>query len=609
MKRFCMTNIMVVIIVFCSLQLAQGGVLLSEGFDDVTTLVTNDWYQINHSNPLGLTDWFQGDETLFPAQQVAGDETAYIAANYNNTDGSGVSGGTISNWLITPVLNFAAIDQISFYTRTVDPPIYPDRMEVRLSSSGNSADIGSAETDVGDFDTVLFDINPTLVTDAYPTGYPTEWTQYVITSGELPESGTGRIAFRYFVTDAGEPNGPNAEYIGIDTFEVLSKDFTITPSAGANGAISPSSPVSVGYGGSQQFTFTPDSGYHVADVLVDGNSVGAMPSYTFTNVTEDHTIEVSFSDTYSLTYTAGAHGSIGGDASQLVAPGANGTTVTANPEDHYHFVNWSDGSTANPRTDTNVMANISVTANFAINTFILTYNFGSGGLEISGMTPQTVAYGANGSAVIPVPITHYHFVNWSDGSTANPRTDINVTKNITVTANFAPDTYTLLYAAGANGGISGTTPQLITAGGNGTPVTAVPDAHYHFVNWSDGSPANPRTDTNVTEHLTVTANFAIDTHPLTVTKTGSGSGTVTSDIPGIDCGTDCSEVYDYGTTVMLTATPDPNSAFKGWSGDCTGTETTCIVTVNQAKNVTANFSSFSWNLFLPTILNNGQKQP
>ena len=54
-----------------------------------------------------------------------------------------------------------------------------------------------------------------------------------------------------------------------------------------------------------------------------------------------------------------------------------------------------------------------------------------------------------------VPDTGYHFVNWSDASTANPRTDINVTANVTVTANFAINTYTLTYTAGANGTITG----------------------------------------------------------------------------------------------------------------------------------------------------------
>ena len=68
-----------------------------------------------------------------------------------------------------------------------------------------------------------------------------------------------------------------------------------------------------------------------------------------------------------LTYTAGSNGTISGSASQTVANGTNGSAVTAVPNTNYHFVNWSDGSTANPRTDLTVTSSISVTANFAIN--------------------------------------------------------------------------------------------------------------------------------------------------------------------------------------------------------------------------------------------------
>src|SRR5678815_2866868 len=108
----------------------------------------------------------------------------------------------------------------------------------------------------------------------------------------------------------------------------------------------------------------------------------------------------------------------------------------------------------------NVTANISVTANFAINTYTLTYTAGPNG-SISGTSPQTVNHGASGSPVTAVPNTGYHFVNWSDASTANPRTDMNVTANISVTANFAINTYTLTYTAGPNGSISGTSPQTV----------------------------------------------------------------------------------------------------------------------------------------------------
>ena len=167
-------------------------------------------------------------------------------------------------------------------------------------------------------------------------------------------------------------------------------------------------------------------------------------------------------------------------------------------------------------------ADISVTANFAINTYTLTYTAGGNG-SINGITPQTVDHGSDGSPVIAEPDAGYHFVDWSDSSTENPRTDTNVTGDINVTANFAINTYTLTYAAGANGSISGTSPQTVNHGADGTAVTAEPDVGYHFVDWSDSSTDNPRTDTNVTSDISVTANFAINTYTLTYTAGPNGS--------------------------------------------------------------------------------------
>ena len=70
--------------------------------------------------------------------------------------------------------------------------------------------------------------------------------------------------------------------------------FTITASAGAGGSISPSGSVSVREGRVKTFTITPDSGYRISDVLVDGQSVGAVNTYTFDNVQKRHTIEAVF---------------------------------------------------------------------------------------------------------------------------------------------------------------------------------------------------------------------------------------------------------------------------------------------------------------------------
>jgi predicted extracellular nuclease len=83
-----------------------------------------------------------------------------------------------------------------------------------------------------------------------------------------------------------------------------------------------------------------------------------------------------------------------------------------------------------------------------------------------------------------------------------------VTANLTVTATFAIDQYTLTYNAGPNGSITGTTLQTVDHGADGTEVTAVPNVGYHFVQWSDGVLTASRTDLNVTANLTVTAEFA-----------------------------------------------------------------------------------------------------
>ena len=78
-------------------------------------------------------------------------------------------------------------------------------------------------------------------------------------------------------------------------------------------------------------------------------------------------------------------------------------------------------------------------------------------------------------------------------------------------------------------------------------------------------------------------------HSLTVSKLGTGSGTVTSNPAGINCGATCSGYFPSGTSVTLTATPAVGSTFAGWSGACTGTGT-CTVTIDPAKSVTATFN-------------------
>jgi uncharacterized repeat protein (TIGR01451 family) len=76
---------------------------------------------------------------------------------------------------------------------------------------------------------------------------------------------------------------------------------------------------------------------------------------------------------------------------------------------------------------------------------------------------------------------------------------------------------------------------------------------------------------------------------LTVAKAGAGSGSVSSSPAGISCGGDCSEYYDHGATVTLTASADAGSLFSGWSGDCTGTANPLVITMDVDKSCTASF--------------------
>jgi putative cell wall-binding protein len=146
------------------------------------------------------------------------------------------------------------------------------------------------------------------------------------------------------------------------------KAHTITATAGVGGSISPSGEVVVDDGKDRTFFVTPATGYNVGAVLVDGAPATLTDeTYTFTNVTGDHTISVIFAlKTYTLSYSAGTGGTISGSTPQTVGHGGAGTPVTAMPDDGYYFVKWSDDVMTASRTDTNVTADKTVTAAFAL---------------------------------------------------------------------------------------------------------------------------------------------------------------------------------------------------------------------------------------------------
>lgn len=357
---------------------------------------------------------------------------------------------------------------------------------------------------------------------------------------------------------------------------VIYGSYTLTYLAGEGGSIEGDAEQTVfhSYDGTA-VRAVPAEGYHFlrwSDDLTDNPR-------TDENIIADITVTALFElNIYTLTYAAGPNGAIEGPSTQEVNHGSDGEPVTAAAEYGYHFVDWSDGRTDNPRTDTNVTGPVSVTANFAINVYVLTYTAGPNG-SVDGPSPQEVAHGGDGQPVTAIPATGYHFVDWSDGQTANPRTDIAVTGPIAVTANFAINTYTLTYGAGENGTLSGPSPQTVPYGGSGEAVTAVPDEGYHFVDWSDGSTTNPRTDTNITGDISVTANFAINQYTLTYTAGPNGS--VSGPSP--------QTVAHGGSGEAVTAVPAEGYHFVQWSdGGTANPRTDANVTGNIA--VTAHFA-------------------
>ena len=188
-----------------------------EGFDDLSNL--NDWFFQNNSTTPNQ-NWHQGNTVNFDAYEGA--TTSFIGVGYQSSSSS--TPVTLSNWVLSQSRTFNNGDIITFYSRSMDvTPVFPDRLEVRLSEDGNNTNVGFAPEDVGSFTTVLLSINPSLST----TGYPSSWTQYTITLSGLSGPTNGRLGFRYFVTGGG-PGGSNSNYIGIDSFTYYS---TLSPPA------------------------------------------------------------------------------------------------------------------------------------------------------------------------------------------------------------------------------------------------------------------------------------------------------------------------------------------------------------------------------------------
>lgn len=180
---------------------------------------------------------------------------------------------------------------------------------------------------------------------------------------------------------------------------MASGSYTVTPSAGPNGSISPNSPQQATYNSTVTFTVTPDAGYAISSVTGCGGTL-AGNTYTTAPITGNCSVTASFSSgastTHIITASAAANGSIRPSGSIIVNQGAS-QTFTISPNSGYHIADvLADGVSAGPvanYTFNNVTKDHALGASFAANTFTITAIAGEGG-KIS-CTPSTVSYGSS----------------------------------------------------------------------------------------------------------------------------------------------------------------------------------------------------------------------
>ncbi|MBF0317861.1 MAG: VCBS repeat-containing protein [Nitrospirae bacterium] len=317
---------------------------------------------------------------------------------------------------------------------------------------------------------------------------------------------------------------------------------------------------------------------------------------------------------------SGDTGIIGFDSSGAVV------TLIAAPDTGYTFSGWSGGCSGTGNCVLTMTESKDVTATFTSNNPVKLTLFKTGSGSASGTltatraasgtvteSPVTISWSGNiGSALLDpndvVKLTATvssgaAFTGWTgdcSGSSTTCTLTMSAIKNVTATfKSTSSQTLTVTKTGAGSGTVSVSTGNLTWSGNTGTTsyvadtsltLTATVDVGSTFAGWGgDCSGTNTTCTLTMSAAKTVTASFVIK-DALTLNKAGTGSGTVTSSPAGISCGSTCSYEFLKDASVTLTATADSGSNFVSWTGDCTGTTTTCTLTMSGGKIVTATFS-------------------
>lgn len=316
--------------------------------------------------------------------------------------------------------------------------------------------------------------------------------------------------------------------------------FTITATAGNFGAIDPTGDIKVASGGSQKFTMTPNIGYSIADVKIDGISIGAVNEYTFTNVTANHSINVTFTvKTYTITATAGVGGSISPSGTVAVSHGGN-QKFDFIPDTGYNIADVKVDGVSVGAVQTYTIANVTSNRTIDVSFSLKEYNIEvaqtvNGSISPSGVVK--VKHGASQTFAITPAIGYSIADVKTDGSSVGAVSTYeftNVTADHTISATFDINKYKVVSKAGDNGTISPLGETIVNHGGSQT-FTITPDDGYRIadvkVNGRSVGQVTSYTISNITSDQTIEVTFSAKTYILRASTGFFGSISPSGEIP------------------------------------------------------------------------------
>ncbi len=340
-------------------------------------------------------------------------------------------------------------------------------------------------------------------------------------------------------------------------------------------------------------TAVPGTGYSFTSW--SGDTTGTDNPFTVTLYANKSYTATFTINTYTLSYTAGAGGTISGTSPQFVDHGSNGTQVTAVPNANYHFVDWSDavGTAVAHRDQRHRQPQRD--REFRARYLLDQHQREPGGQRLGHQDPEQPSYNHGSSVdVQAVPNTGYAFTGWSGDTTGstNPFTVI-LHENKTYTANFTP-TYTLTTIVVGNGAVFKSPDQPNYNHGTSVQLTASAGLGYSFSAWSGDTTGTMNPFTKIMNgNKSYTATFTINTYTLSTSVVGSGS---VNRNPS-------QATYNHGTSVQVTAVPGTGYSFTGWSGDTTGTMNPFDKIMNGNKSYTATFAINAYTLSTSVVGN------